>query len=67
VKLRSVRVNVIVAEKQRAKLLHFLASVALAIQHAKRVRLIMLVNVTSLSASYFSTLCRKGQDFRKNG
>jgi len=39
--------------------------VALGIQHAKRVRPILLLYVTYLAAQYFFTLSYKRQGFRK--
>jgi len=41
-------------------------SVALVIQHAKRMRLIVLLNVARLAVPYFSTLSHKFYNFRKN-
>jgi hypothetical protein len=39
---------------------------ALVIQHAKRMRRIILSSVAFLALSYFSTLYHKRHDFRKN-
>ena len=63
VTLRSVRVSINVAEQQRAKLLHFCArvSVALAIQHAKSMCLIISLPMTSVALPHFSTI------FEQNG
>jgi len=41
-------------------------SVALVIQHAKRMRRIVLLNVARLALPYFSTLSYKCYDFRKS-
>ena len=40
-------------------------SVALIIQHAKRMRRIVLLNVARLALHFFSTLSHKFYDFRK--
>jgi hypothetical protein len=40
-------------------------SVALVIQHAKRMHHIVLSSVACEAPQYFSTLCRKRQDFRR--
>jgi hypothetical protein len=42
-------------------------SVALLIQHAKRMRSIILCSVGCQALKYFSTLSHKRQDFRKKG
>jgi hypothetical protein len=40
-------------------------SIALAIQHAKRMRYILLLSVVCLAVQYFSTLSDTRHDFRK--
>jgi hypothetical protein len=40
-------------------------SVALVIQHVKRMRRVILSSVTCPAITYFSTLSHKRQDFRK--
>jgi hypothetical protein len=42
-------------------------SVALVIQHAKRMRRVILSCVACLAVSHFSTLVRKWHDFRGGG
>jgi hypothetical protein len=41
-------------------------AVALVIQHAKRMRRIILLSAVCLALPYFSTLSHKRHDFRKN-
>ena len=63
VKLRRFRANIFAARKQ--EVLHTLSvSVALVIQHAKRLRYI-LSSLASLALPYFPTLSQKRHDFRK--
>jgi len=54
----------------RGKAIHFTyseyASVALIIQHAKRVRLIILSSLACPVQLYFSILSHKRHDFREN-
>jgi hypothetical protein len=58
------RVTLIAVKKQ--EVLHILSvSVALVIQHAKRMRRIILSSVACLAVSYFSTLSYERRDIRE--
>jgi len=64
VTLRRSRVTIVAVEKQW--ILHILSvlSAVLVIQHAERVRRIILSSVAFLGLPHFSTLCHKLLDFR---
>jgi len=65
VTLRCVRATTVAVEKQ--KVLHILSVfVALGIQHAKRMRCIMLSSVACPSLTYFSTSSHKRKNFRES-
>jgi hypothetical protein len=64
VTFKRVRETVIAAEKQRV--LHILGmSVALVIQHSKRMHRIISSSVACMSVSYYFTLSGKRHDFVK--
>jgi hypothetical protein len=63
--MKCVTVTIFAAEKQQ--ILHILSvSVAFVIQHARRMRRIILSSVASLALPHFS-LCHKRHDFRGGG
>jgi len=65
VTLRRVRPTVVAMEKQLSNTYCECAFVALGIQHAMRMRRIILSTVACLSVKYFSTLSHKRHFFSK--
>ena len=63
---RRVHITVLAVEKLLVLHITECMFVALAIQHAKRMRSITLPTVASLSLTYFSTLSQKRHNFRKS-
>ena len=64
VTLSAICETIVAVEKQYVLYIP-LVSVALAIQHAKRMRLVVLSFVAWLALLYFSTLSHKWHDLRK--
>jgi hypothetical protein len=64
--LRCFRVTITAVEKQKISIIYFeCVFVALGIQHANRMRLILLSSMAYLFLLYFSTLSHKRHDLRK--
>jgi len=60
--MRRFRVTIVAVERQQV--LNIMSVCALVIQHAMRMRLIILSYVICLVLQYFSTLSHKRRDFR---